>query len=303
LKRQRQQCDKKAIRGLFVADLDGTLLTDDKQIGPEDLETLSRLHQMGYLIAIATGRSNFSVNKLLRNLFHSGNMTILPVDYIIFSTGAGIMSFPKRRVLKSISLNAKDVLFISSFLENSDIDYMIHRPVPDTRFFLYSSHGQHNPDFQTRLNLYKDFATPLSSFPLESFGGATEILCILPEDGAHECAALLAVALKQFSVIKATSPLDGRSIWVEIFSPMASKSQAVKWLARKVGVRRDQVCAIGNDYNDEDLLQWAGMSYIVANSPPTLHSRFQMVSSNNEAGVSEAAACWLGNSHFNLLFF
>jgi len=280
--------------GLFVADLDGTLLTDEKLVLPENMEMLSHLRRQGYVTAIATGRSNFSFNKLVTTLSFSMRANPqLPVDYIIFSTGAGIMDFPKRKILRTLSLGAQDVQFISTVLEGFGIDYMIHMPIPETRFFLYSTHGRHNPDFYTRINLYKDFATPLSSSLVENFGQATEILCILPEKEAPSYVADLTQTLKQFSVIRATSPLDGQSMWVEIFSQGVSKGHAVQWLAAKMGISQNQVCAIGNDYNDEDLLYWAGKSYVVANSPYTLQSHFQKVSSNNEAGVSEAIVDWL----------
>ena len=55
-------------KGLFVTDLDGTLLTDQKKIAPVDLKALNRLRDKGYLIAIATGRSNYSFNKLVTTM-------------------------------------------------------------------------------------------------------------------------------------------------------------------------------------------------------------------------------------------
>jgi hypothetical protein len=127
---------------------------------------------------------------------------------------------------------------------------------------------------------------------LAGFGGATEVLCIVSQDHGHQIAARLAGIFKQFSVIKATSPLDGKSLWIEIFAPSVSKSKAAKWLAETCGVVRDMVCAVGNDYNDEDLLRWAGQSFVVANSPQVLQTQFKTVASNNNGGVAEAAARW-----------
>ncbi len=284
------------IKGLFVADLDGTLLTDDKQIVTKDLEALFLLQQMGFLTAVATGRSNFSINKLLTTFSHiEMKNSLLPVDYIIFSTGAGIMNYPGMNILRSLTLGAEDVRFISSILENFAIDYMIHRPIPDTKYFLYSEHGKPNPDFHTRLNLYKDFATPFSSSILNKIIGATEILCIFPEEVPLERVKQLVRIFNRFSVIMATSPLDHKSIWVEIFFPAASKSQAIQWLCENLNISRSSVCAVGNDYNDEDLLCWARTSYIVANSPSTMRNNFPKVASNNNAGVSEAIALWLNS--------
>lgn len=280
-------------KGLFVTDLDGTLLTNQREIAAVDLKALSRLRQMGFLTAIATGRSNYSFNRLMDALGYSGPKSSLPVDYIIFSTGAGIMNFPGTKLLKCFSLSPENVQTIVAYLGTSDLDFMVHKPVPDTRHFLYSYRSKNNPDFEERLKMYGDFATQLLPGTLDNFGGATEVLCIVSQEKGHETAAQLANFFNRFSVIKATSPLDGKSIWVEIFSPEVSKSQAVMWLADSVCIPRKNICAVGNDYNDRDLLHWAEKGFVVANGPPSLKSIFETVGSNDNGGVSEAVDIWL----------
>lgn len=274
-------------------DLDGTLLTSQRLIADEDLNSLLSLKDKGYLVVVATGRSNYSFSKLLDNLGYSGGENILPVDYVIFSTGAGIMDFPQQKLLQSSSLKARDVKRSARYLKKSALDFMIHRPVPDTRHFLYSKNGGDNPDFSRRLEMYGDFAELLSDENLEKCDGATEILCIVPKEKGHLVAQDIAVALSYCNVIKATSPLDCKSIWIEIFAPTVSKSQAVKWLAGQISVPRSKICAVGNDYNDEDLLRWAGRSYLVGNAPLSLKQIFPTVASNDSCGVKDAAALWL----------
>ncbi len=284
---------KRNYKGLFVTDLDGTLLNDHRQFSSNDLEALSRLREDGYLVVIATGRSNYSFEKHLVHLGYSSRERSLPVDYVIFSTGAGIMDFQDQNILQKSSLSCRDVQNIIEHLNLLKLDYMVHRPVPNTRFFLYHCFGSDNPDFHTRLSMYSDFAKVLSPESVAVCDGATEVLCIVPEKSGHQVAAQLAEIFKKFSVIKATSPLDHKSIWVEIFSPKVSKSQAVSWLADHLSISRENICAVGNDYNDEDLLRWATRKYVVANSPISLKSQFETVASNEENGVSEAVARWL----------
>ncbi|MGB3224569.1 MAG: HAD family hydrolase [Desulforhopalus sp.] len=293
MKQSKEQGATNNHKGLFVVDLDGTLLTSHRQIASIDLTALSRLREDGFLVAIATGRSNYSFNLLMEELGYSDQTSRLPVDYVIFSTGAGIMDFQGNTILKSFSLSPKDVRCASEYLELSGLDYMIHQPVPDTAHFLYSHNGTNNPDFQRRLKMYGDFATLLSAETLDTFGGATQVLCIVSDETGHEVAARVAVALEQCSVIKATSPLDGKSIWIEIFAPTVSKSQAVKWLSESIGLQQNTICAVGNDYNDEDLLHWAGQGFVVANGPPSLKALFRSVASNDDGGVSEAVDLWL----------
>ncbi len=278
---------------LFITDLDGTLLNDQRQIAAKDLEALIRMRRAGIVVAFATGRSNYSFSMLIKKLGCDGPAITLPVDHIIFSTGVGIMDSPGGRIIRNVTLALQDVLTISSILDQLKLDYMIHRPVPHTVHFLYAQHNRDNPDFLRRLEIYKPFATPLSQAVLAGFDGATEVLCIASEEHGHEIATKLTEIFKQFSVIKATSPLDGKSIWIEIFAPSVSKSRAAEWLAEELSIEREMVCAVGNDFNDEDLLHWAGASFVMANSPPVLQTHFQRVASNNHGGVAEAAARWL----------
>lgn len=291
--------DLKKYQGLFVVDLDGTLLTSEKRIAPVDLDALFRLRQMDFLVAVATGRSNHSFDLLMEELGYLDPDRSFPVDYVIFSTGAGILDYRGNRLLKKFSLSSADVRRAAIYLENAGLDFMIHRPVPDTHHFHYSHNGSDNPDFYRRLEIYRDFATILTPETLHNFGEATEIICIVPGnndlDGnnGHQIAAEIADACRQCNVIKATSPLDGQSMWIEIFPPTVSKSQAVCWLADSVGLQQNTVGAVGNDYNDQDLLHWSGQSFIVANGPPSLKALFQSVASNDNGGVSEAVSRWL----------
>jgi hydroxymethylpyrimidine pyrophosphatase-like HAD family hydrolase len=72
---------EKESRGLFVTDLDGTLLRSDRTFAQSDLKALHRLGELHIIRVIATGRSIFSFNTVVDSA--------LPIDYVIFSTGAG----------------------------------------------------------------------------------------------------------------------------------------------------------------------------------------------------------------------
>jgi hypothetical protein len=94
-------------------------------------------------------------------------------------------------------------------------------------------------------------------------------------------------------VIRTTSPLDGRSTWIEIFPTTVSKSLTAAWLADTLGIDQQKVASVGNDYNDIDLLEWTPNSYVVNNAPSDLKNRFTCVASNNDGGVAEAAGRWI----------
>jgi len=290
----RSKINKTKYKGLFITDLDGTLLTDSKTFNKRDLDALQTLRDQGYAIAIATGRSDYSFHTLMASLGMRGSDRGPAIDYVLFSTGAGIINYPAESLLKSLLLSASDVATIVDYLEVSQLDYMVHRAVPDTHQFFYRQHSEQNPDFSRRVDIYSEHATALPESGMLHPQGATEVLCIVPGSKGEEVTNMIVAAFDQFSVIRATSPLDGVSSWIEIFDPRVSKSKGVAWLADSLGIAKENTCAVGNDYNDEDLLHWAEHSYIVRNSPARLQELFEVVASNNEGGVSEVIAHWLG---------
>ncbi|MCL2395450.1 MAG: Cof-type HAD-IIB family hydrolase [Acidimicrobiaceae bacterium] len=52
--------------------------------------------------------------------------------------------------------------------------------------------------------------------------------------------------------------------WVEIMAPGVSKANAVARVCRRLGIDRAQVVAIGDNYNDLPLLDWAGPGHAMA---------------------------------------
>ncbi len=276
----------------FITDFDGTLLKDDKTISREDIITLERLRQKKILTAIATGRSSYSFDTALKAIGMADGF--LPIDYVIFSTGAGIMEFPGGRVIYKKALPSSEIRKITDYLDHGKFDYMVHKSIPDTRHFLYKSHGQENPDFYARLNLYKEFALPLEKGHCHE-DPATEVLAVIPGGIDMHSLETLKKDLSGFSVIHATSPLDKTSSWIEIFHKTVSKSKAASWLVKRLGLNRKNVLCVGNDYNDHDLLSWSGNGFVVENAPAALKQVFKTVSANNLSGVSEAVkkAGWL----------
>lgn len=273
---------------MFITDLDGTLLNDDRGISTDDLNALYALGEMGVVRVVATGRSWHSFHKALTSLALLGPDNFLPVDYVIFSTGAGIMAFPSMEILCDHSLSSAEVHRIIDHFETERCDYMIHRPIPRTREFIFRSHGHDNPDFRSRIEIYRPWATPIDAMAFNGFGRATQVLAVVPEQGALDIFDKTQRALQGLSVVRATSPLDHESMWIEVFPGGVSKSHGAAWLAGQLGMGQNNVVAVGNDYNDLDLLLWAGRGFVVANAPSDLKSMFTTVPSNNSSGVATA---------------
>jgi len=263
---------------MVVTDLDGTLLNPQHQISDNDLQSLKLLGENKICRVVATGRSVYSADKVLPCDF--------PIDYLIFSSGAGIINWNSKGIIHTQSLKPGDVAIIANLLISMNIDFMIHNPIPDNHFFNYYRTENENPDFIRRIKRYEKFAQPFNSdSDPKNFGHACQFLAIIPENiTIYE---KLRRELHQFKVIRTTSPLDGNSIWVEIFPTTVSKGAAAAWLCDQLGYRPDSVIGVGNDYNDIDLLNWTRHSYVVSNAPHELKQKFEVTNSNINSGFTE----------------
>ncbi len=279
------------LKKLFITDFDGTLLRDDKTIAKDDINALIELKEQNIVRCVATGRSIYSFSKILKT-FPFGSLFEFPIDYLIFSTGAGIMDFNTGEIIKSFSLNESDVINIADYFESCKLDYMVHKPVPDTQYFVYRSFGRENQDFKDRINLYKEYSSLLNEIKkLNGFGRSTEVLSIVPCESVYATLGMIEKIkqdLSMFSVIIATSPLDKKSLWVEVFNKDVSKSKAASFLSQELFIKRKNVFSIGNDHNDLDLLEWSGRGFVVENGLIDLKKIFDQVPSNNNCGVCAA---------------
>ncbi|MCP5151511.1 MAG: HAD family phosphatase [Ectothiorhodospiraceae bacterium] len=264
---------------MMVTDLDGTLLDRRSRLGPEDRAALERLGTLGVLRVAATGRSLYSARRVLDEAF--------PVDYLAFSTGTGIVTWPEQELVIHHDLRGDPLQRAVDALIGAGLDFMLHDAVPDNHRFRFRRSGRPNADFDRRLERYRDHARPWGGEPVADVV-ASQLVAIEPPGPTSVLEAIRA-GLPDLSVIHATSPLDHRSRWIEVYPGPVSKSQAAAWLGARHAVPRERVHAIGNDYNDTDLLDWAGQAYVVANAVEPLRARHPVVASHDRGGFAQAA--------------
>jgi len=270
-------------RRIIITDLDGTLLKSDKTVSDIDLDTLGRLNKSGVLAVIATGRSLFSAKKVLDSNF--------PVNYLIFSSGVGIMDWQTKEIIKVESLLISEVEEVYKYLNSLNVDFTIQRKIPCNHECLFIRKSRENPDFLRRIDIYKEFCREYS-IKRDDFDEACQFLVIAPAHNGLRIFNQIKKKLNDLKIIRTTSPLDGKSIWIEIFPANVSKANASNWLVNKLNIGQENSFAIGNDYNDLDLLNWANNSYVVENAPFELRKSFKITTSCNHNGFSNAILNW-----------
>ncbi|MFO8183306.1 MAG: HAD family hydrolase [Candidatus Aegiribacteria sp.] len=271
--------------GLFATDMDGTLLQPEGGFHDDDLRALESLGRMGFLRVIATGRSPFSFRRMM-------GRRVLPVDYLVLSSGAFVMDYRSGSCLKSSSMDGELTDRLVEWLVSRNYDFCVQSTGHDSHAFSYCYASGANPDMERRIELYRGHCGPLAS--PDGSGPSTQIVVILPSGAGED-------RLKEFnshlggdcSILRTTSPLDGESMWIEIFPPGISKSRGVAWIAQRHGISPADTAAVGNDYNDHDLLEWAGHAFVVEDSPEHLRTSFTEVTSVGRGAVAQAARLWL----------
>lgn len=261
-------------RGVFLIDLDGTLLNAEKKIGIKDWQTLEDIGKKGFLRVFATGRTYYSAHKVLDSSF--------PFDFLIFSSGAGIKNMKTGEIIYNAGLNSSQIEKTIHVLRALNVNFSIQHPIPDNHIYHYYKAKKENTDFEWRNNLYKQYAYPLNSnFPLNE---ATQFLVILEnEDEFNKVKS----EIQKLKVIRATSPIDGKSIWLEIFPECVSKANGGKFLCNILNISQRNTIGIGNDFNDLDLLDWTKQSFVVENSPDFLKKRYQICTNNENNPLTD----------------
>jgi hydroxymethylpyrimidine pyrophosphatase-like HAD family hydrolase len=276
-------------RGMFVTDLDGTLLRTDRTLAPRDLGALELLGEVGMARVIATGRMPYSFKRLMGG-------RVLPVDYLILSTGTGIVDYARDEILLSRGHSPEEAAEVCGTMIDLDLDFFVQDEFPENHRSWYRSTGRENPDFYRRLSFYHEWATVYRG-PEPGWGRPSQIVAVVPaESGVKAYLRAAGLLGEDFSVVRTTSPLDGESMWIEIFPPGVSKGSAAAWLASLLGIGHGRTAAVGNDYNDGDLLAWAGSSYVVANAPAGFCPGSTSVAANDECGVAMAVEHWLNRT-------
>lgn len=78
----------------------------------------------------------------------------------------------------------------------------------------------------------------------------------------------------------------GYSAWLDLTPPNVTKASALESLRRQLGVYPDHTVAVGDGYNDVDMLRWAGTSAAMGNAPGVVRDvAEQVLGSVDEDGV------------------
>jgi len=274
---------------LIVSDLDGTLLSKKIPLSDRNRQSFEKARSLGGICAIATGRSLFGVTEDLDPGF--------PIDYLIFSSGSGIYDWQKKNLLHQYSLNTPQVEEVFHYLESFStlkpaLDFTIQLEAPHSHRFVFSPENPSNSDFVARLKYHQNHGAPLNRKNLPQ--SASEFIIVQPKETGSQVFEKMRQDLgDQYNVVRATSPIDGQSVWIEIFHSKASKANAADWIRTRHLLPKATTFALGNDYNDLQLLGWAENPLVVGDAVPELLEKFEAVTEHSNSALAHALEIWL----------
>jgi len=77
--------------------------------------------------------------------------------------------------------------------------------------------------------------------------------------------------------------------YLEIMKQDASKKNAVKFLIDRYNIRQDEIIAIGDNFNDKEMIAFAGTGVAMGNAPDEIKAAAKFVTdTNNNDGVAKA---------------
>ncbi len=77
--------------------------------------------------------------------------------------------------------------------------------------------------------------------------------------------------------------------YLEVMDVAGSKSKAVAFIGARLGISPSEIIAMGDNYNDREMLQFAGMGVAMGNAPDDIKAISDMITdTNNEDGVRKA---------------
>ena len=271
---------------LFVADMDGTLLNDNKELADRDIQTIKKLQDFGVKFAVATGRHDSMIKSYLKHLDLA-----VPV---ISCNGAIVREPFSDQIFLSEALPKEQSLRVIDICKERNVSFHIYGHES-----IFGEKLSHKMLYYHNLNktLPSKERTKLVTVPdckgivLNEPEPLYKFLIISDKD---KC---MVDIIGQLSEIEGLTVCQSMPELCDVMKGGISKAYALQTLAESLGIKRNEIVAIGDQYNDIDLIEYAGLGIAVANAEDALKEKADIVttSNNNEDAVSEAIEKFLLN--------
>ena len=276
---------------LLALDLDGTLLDSRGDIPEKNIEAIRRAEATGVLVTIATGRRFRDALPVAEQLklnapviCHNGallkyaeSLETVAVSILAKATVNEILRVGKSYggdALLSADPNGKGVLLY---------DTVSTENIPLQKYIAWSKR-LHGADAEKAVHHVENLHDIVDDYETVhvSFSGACAAMVDLE--------AVLKTELKDSVNILTTVYPHLDFTLIDILPPDASKGIGVEKLAAINNLTAENVMVMGDNFNDLEMLEYAGTPVLMGNAAPELleNPKYHQTLSNDESGVAHA---------------
>lgn len=258
---------------LIASDLDDTLLRDDLTISLENKQAVQAVMASNVVFTIATGRMFVSAAPY-------GLELGLPQDQpIICYNGALIKRLSGETIYEaplSVELGTRIVQF------GRERGWTVNAYFDDQLYV-----AEMNAQVESYLEIAQVEVEEVGDLVSFVKDGERELSKVLIVSDPEQTSERIGEIRQEFG--RSAQIVSSKRKFIEITSPDADKGRALSWLAQSMGIRHEQVMAIGDSNNDVSMLKMAGVGVAVANAVDSAKQAAEHVTaSNNEHGVGKA---------------
>jgi Cof subfamily protein (haloacid dehalogenase superfamily) len=280
---------------LLALDMDGTLLNSRGELPERNLRAIAAARDMGVRVALVTGRRFRDARPLALEL---------GLDVPIISHNGALTKHARTLETVEVTLlpvrEAREVLRVgretgADALVSDDplgAGVLVYDHLSDdnqalAKYIAWAKklHGEEARDAVRRVESLEDY---LDHAPVHiTFSGTVARMRHLGEKLNEE----LGRSVKLLSTIY---PKQDFAL-LDVLHPCVSKGEGCKAAAREQGLSREEVMAIGDNFNDLEMLQYAGTSVLMENADASLHALLSKdlqgchtTATNDENGVALA---------------
>jgi Cof subfamily protein (haloacid dehalogenase superfamily) len=267
---------------LIAMDIDGTLLDSRAQLPEENARAIAEAAARGIAIVLVTGR---------RFDFARGIADALPCDlHLIVNNGAIIKAKSgdtHQQLLLPIETARRVIEAMSDF--RSEASVVFDRP--RERQVILERVNWDDPVRGSYFRRNREYIAEIS--PLASCLDGDDPIQVMFVGAcrrmreAHRSLETLPFA-QEFTLALTEYEYRNLSL-IDVLRRGVTKGKALAEWARRLGISRAEVMAIGDNWNDREMLEYAGLPVVMGNSVPELKSLgWTLTLSNDECGVAHA---------------
>ncbi len=256
---------------LLALDLDDTLLNEEFKISSRNKKALKEAASRGIGITIATGRMFRSSLPFAREL--GIELPLITYHGALVKEASG-----EQKVFRQVAVPYDLAVEILRYGEAENYHFNIYL---DDKLYV-KEENENTRYYQWIASIPLETVGELAVFLEQVQKEPTKLTVINREGRLEELQKIL-----QGKYAHELSILQSRPYFLEITHRDATKGQALKFLAERENLSAGQVIAIGDSYNDIDMLQYAGMGVAMGNAPAAVQRAADIVArANTEDGVA-----------------